>query len=377
MSENYDRLVRLGVPDSVPAGPINFVHLFDEFVASTPKVWGHDRSQSVGASEAFSCIRKTWFSKRGHLFGYKKDADHTEDWGAVRRGDLIENYHAVPALEAGFKRRGMELIMAGEGQDTIVRGTTSATLDGLVINAPRDALAEYGVDDIETDCFVLEMKSFDPRIAIAEEKAVHRGQATMQLGLIRETTNYKPVYAIILYIQCSWIDDIRPFPVKWDPNVYDIGKRRNERVFETEDPSVLGPEGKIVGLCNYCEFRDACAEVTTGRVPEKRSALGVKAVDKQNPELLDELNEMVLSASRLSQQKKKVEAELAEANEGIKQCLIAHRTSRAVGDGWKVSYTAVPGRGTLKKNLMIAAGLDPDEYIEAGPGYDKLTVTVA
>lgn len=377
MSTNYARLVKDGVPDSIPAGPIDFIHLFDEYVASTPKVWGHDRSQSVGASEAFSCLRKTWFSKRGHLFGYKTDADYTMEWGAVRRGDLIENHHAVPALESGFARRGMELTMAGEGQDTIVKGTTSATLDGLVVNAPRDALALYGIDDIETDCFVLEMKSFDPRIKIAEEKAVHRGQAQMQLGLIRETTDYKPVYAIVLYIQCSWIDDIRPFPVKWDPGVYEIGKRRNERIFETEDPKLLGPEGKIVGLCAYCEFRDACAEVTTGRVPDPRKPLKVKEVDAQDPELLDDLQELVMIADRASGEKKKAEAELAEANEAIKQHLILHRTSRAVGKGWKVTFTAVPGRGTIKKELITAAGLDPDDFIAAGPGYDKLTVTVA
>jgi hypothetical protein len=377
MSTNYMDLVKNGVPKKIKPGPINFIHLFDEFVASTPKTWAHDRAKSVGASEAFGCIRNTFFGKRGKELGFEEDAGYTDSWGAVRRGDLIENYHVVPALEAGFLRRGMKLTMAGEGQDTIVDGVTSATLDGLVINAPRDALAEYGVADIETDCFVLEMKSFDPRIKIAEEKAIHRGQTQMQLGLIRKTTKYKPVYAIILYVQCSWLDDVRPFAIKWDENVYDIGVARNTKVFTEDDPAKFGPEGKIMGLCAYCKHTTACAAVTTGRVPPKVSALKAAQVREQDQGVLDELASLVMEADARKKDEKEAKAAHAELQESVKQILIGHQISRAVGEGWKVSYTSIDGASRLSKSKMIAAGLDPDDFTEGGPGYDKLTITVA
>ena len=122
--------------------------------------------------------------------------------------------------------------MAGDGQDTILDGRSSATLDGLAIDCPPDILSEYDIPDIESDCFVVEMKSFDPRIGIGEAKAVHIGQTHMQMGLIRQTTDYEPNYALVVYVQASWIDDIRCYPVAFDEKIYQIGRERNDKVFE-------------------------------------------------------------------------------------------------------------------------------------------------
>lgn len=372
----FEELREYGVPERLPKSEFCFEDLFDEFVAGTQKTWSHDRTKSVGASECFGCIRKTWFSKRGKDFGVKRDESYEENWGAMRRGDLIENHHVVPAVETGLRRRGMDLIMAGDGQDTIIDGHSSATLDGLIINAPRDLLSYYGVPDIGSDCVVLEMKSHDPRIEISEEKAIHHGQTQMQMGLIRETTDWRPMWGVILYVDASWIDGIKPFPVPWNEEMYRIGRARNDGVFETDDPAKLAAEGKLDGSCKYCPFTEACDRVSEMRVPAKRKALGKKETAEQDSFLVQQLSGVVPQLGRLKAQKKELDKEIEDLNETIRQALISSNESRAVGDGWKVSYSFQKGRKSVSKSLLAEAGLDPDDYSVEGSGFEKLTVTV-
>ena len=293
MGEYFNELMRDGVPKELPSDMFAFEDCFDEYVADTQKTWSHDRKTTVGASEAFGCIRKSWFGKVGHDHGFERDEDYEESWGAVRRGDLIENHHVVPAIETGLQRRGMELIMCGDGQDTIIKGPYSATLDGLVIHAPLDLLAAYGVENMGVDNCVLEMKSFDPRINITEAKGIHIGQTQMQMGLIRETTEYKPQYAVVMYVNASWIDDIRIFIVEFDQAVYDEGKRRAEKLYATTDPASLPAEGKLDGMCEYCPFKKSCQEVQTSRIPEQMRTLTAKQVNEQDPQLLEDLEDYV------------------------------------------------------------------------------------
>lgn len=377
----FQDLLDNGVPETVPQDGFTFEDLFDEFVAGSQKKWAHDRSKSIGASEAFSCIRKAWFGKRGAEFGYVKDPDYKESWGAMRRGDLIENYHVVPAVETGLKRRGMELILAGEGQSTIVDGLSSATLDGLIkmldgSDLPLDFLSYYGIPIFRGKSVVLEMKSFDPRINITEAKAVHEGQTQMQMGLIRETTEHKPDYAVVIYVNASWLDDIRPYVVAFDQNVFEIGKRRAEKVFTTDDPATLGAEGKLDGMCSYCAYKHSCDAVSVGRVPPKREPLKKGEVSGQDQILLRAMNDHVLRIAELKSTIKGLDRDLEEENENVRQLLIGSNESRAVGDGWKASYTVVKGRKTLSKEMIEAAGLDPEKFMTEGSGYEKLTVTV-
>ena len=46
--------------------PIDFKAGFSSAVAANAKVWEHDRSQTVGASEVAGCWRHNYFKKRQH-----------------------------------------------------------------------------------------------------------------------------------------------------------------------------------------------------------------------------------------------------------------------------------------------------------------------
>lgn len=384
MADTYfDDLIENGVPESIPAEGFTFEDLFDEHIANNQKSWKQDRRLTVGASECFSCIRKNWFTKRGTDFGYEEDPDFEQSWGAMERGNIIENNYIVPALEEGLKRRGLKLIMAGDGQDTILDGVHSATLDGLMIPEdggflPRDFLAYYGIEDIgEQDSMVVEMKSFDPRLTLGHEKAVHRGQTQMQMGLIRENTEYKPEFAVLIYVNASWLDDIRIFVIDYEESVYRIGRERNDKVFGIDDPGMFAAEGKLDGLCDYCPWQTACAKVSGQRVPPSTKALTAKQIGEQDKELLDTLTPLVLKRNSVHSEHKELKLELEGLNEEIRQILIAAGKSRAVGDEWKVTYTAQAGKRTLSKALMEEDGLDPEKYMQEGGAFEKLTVTVS
>ena len=111
---------------------LDFDQIFDDYIAANQKVWSHDRSLTVGASEAFDCIRKTWFVKRGAEFGFVEN-EGEERWGAMERGNLIEEHFVVPAV-LGHLPAPAELLGAGDDQETIILGRSSAHLTDLSPN---------------------------------------------------------------------------------------------------------------------------------------------------------------------------------------------------------------------------------------------------
>ena len=60
------------------------------------------------------------------------------------------------------------------------------------------------MQDIGADCLLLECKSIDPRVKLDAPKPEHRYQVIVQLGVVRETTEFQPRYAIISYIDASF-----------------------------------------------------------------------------------------------------------------------------------------------------------------------------
>lgn len=351
---------------------IDLNHLFDDYVKNHQKVWKHDRSQSVGASESFGCIRKTFFGK----MGYAKDFDHKESWGALQRGDLIENYFVEPAVSWFMANRmgDARLIWGGKHQKTLVDGRLSATPDGLVINAPDDALALYGVPSLGgTGCFNLEIKSIDPRVNLKEEKAIHKGQVQVQMGLTRKLTIHKPNYALIIYVDASFFDDIEPFVIPYDENAFKVAQQRADKVFHTKQPIELMPEGKIDGSCEYCPFKHVCSETNEIHTPQSGELKGNEAPLA----IMEEFVELVQEERLASSAKKIAEREHKEAAEKLKHWFRETGVKRATAPDTSVKATIsfIKGRKTYDYEAMRADGIDIDKYLKQGDGYDKLTIS--
>ena len=241
---------------------LNFADIFSDFIEQNQKVWAHDRSESVGASEVFGCERLAWFKRFGEASGFAVDEDYEQDWGATKRGDILEEHFVVPAIRDHLPGTA-KLILAGGKQVTFFHGHNSATPDGIILNLERDALKLYGVEDIgPSGCVTFEIKSIDPRVSLHQEKDIHFGQVQTQMGIIRAETEYKPDYAIIIYVDASFLSRIKVFAIKFDERVWTESKRRATRIMTTTDPVQMSPEGKIDGGCKFCPWTTACTNAS-------------------------------------------------------------------------------------------------------------------
>lgn len=352
---------------------IDFREAYDTYVKSHQKVWAHDRKKTVGASEAFGCLRKAWFAKRDT----PKDSDASESWGALQRGDLIEQHFAEPAVKWFLENYYYDtrLIWGGDNQQTLKApdAPLTATPDGLVIDADDDALEVYGIPSLGgTACFNFEIKSIDPRVNLREEKAIHRGQTIVQMGITRETTQYQPNYAVIVYIDASFFDDIDVFVVPFDQRTYDAAKARAHQVYDIKNVGSISPEGKIDNSCEFCPYKTACA---------KASGLSTPTDGEANPQntpiqLMEDFEALFRDERAASAAKKAAEKAHKTASEGLKQWFrdVGVRRAEVPGVG-KVAISWVKGRKTYDVEAMRVAGLPVEDFTKEGEGHDRLSIS--
>src|SRR5262249_26246608 len=157
-------------------------------------------------------------------------------------------------------RFGTKLKCVGDQQRQFKRGFISATPDALLTDAPSAILASLGVPDIGSDCLLLECKSVDPRVKLDAPKPEHRYQAIVKLGVVNETTEFKPRFCVLSYIDASFWDTITEFVVAFDQNIYANAKARAVKVLTARTASELPPEGWIAGgkECASCPYTKAC-----------------------------------------------------------------------------------------------------------------------
>ena len=344
---------------------LNFDKIFDDYIKGNQKKWEHDRAKTLGASEAFDCMRKNFFKKHG----YEDDEDYVNRWGAMQRGNLIEDYHVVPAMEQALPKE-YDFLGGGADQETFIKGLLSATPDGLIVDLPKYALENYGIDDIESDCIVLEIKSIDPRVNMTEEKAIHRGQVQAQMGLIREMSDFEPVYAIIIYLDASFLDDVEYFVVKFDPKAYEVANKRAETVFGAKSPADVKAEGLITGACEYCPYTKRCRNLILESIPEEEASF-----DDVDDETREEFDNLANLAKEASKAKSAAEKDLKAANEDVKEFLRGEDVRRMVGNAWKVAWSKVAGRKSYDFDAMKEDGIDLAKYEKTGAGFDKLTIS--
>lgn len=351
---------------------IDFKEIFDSYNKSQEKVWEHDRTKTAGASEIFGCIRSSWFSK--HAGGKNKyDPDEKEDsWGAMMRGDILEEHYVVPAMHHGLPE-GVKMLMAGADQQTLIHNLNSATPDGLIVGVERDALAKYGVPDLKSNCFMFEIKSIDPRSNLPEEKAVHHGQCQQQMGIIREKTKWRPYFAVIIYVDASFLDKIKVFIVPYEASKWKAAQKRADMIFNTDDPKDLKPEGHFNDGCKFCKWKGACSIVQIGSIPKAKAGEIAEEDQYELSALLDEAKEVEAAM-------KEAKADLEEIKQEIKDKLMAMDKRwfnfEKDGQAYEASWSSQKGRETFDKKAAEAAGLDLSAFTKTGNPFEKFSIKV-
>lgn len=350
---------------------IDFNKIFENYMTSEAKqkVWMYDRNKSMGASEAFDCLREAFFKKKG----FEQDKDFAQSWGAMERGNLIEDHFVVPALDVGLPE-GVDLIGAGQADQTTFldeENKLSATPDALIANLEKNALTLYGIDDIGSDCIVVEVKSIDPRVNLTEEKAIHRGQANIQMGLIRDQTDFKPNYAVILYVDASFVDNITPFIVKYDEKVFNTAKVRAKRMFAANEPTDLPAEGKVTGACKFCAWASRCNDLNLAAVPKDSYDKTISEKDR------NVMAELVEKEQEAKERQRQAEMEVEQIRLDMKDFLkkLNSKNLKAQDGSWGVTYSVQKGRTSLDKEAMVEDGIDLTKYEKIGASFETLKVT--
>lgn len=333
----------------------------EAFVQATKKVWKEPRTATVGASEIGLCARRVHWTK----VGQSHSDGHEENWGAQVRGSAIESHFWHPALKRKFGRR---LLISGEQQRTLRKGTLSATPDGLVVGLPRDALKHLGVADVGAGgCILVECKSIDPRVNLVKEKEENAYQVQVQLGLVRALTKHKPEYALISYVDASFWDEVMEFPVKFDPRVFAEAQRRAAEIMQGP-AKALKPEGYIAGgkECEYCPFTQPCGVIRRS-VPERERAA--------DPQLVAELTDAVAEILEVESQAEELTKKQRELEQDLKNRMREKGVRRIPG---LVVWSAVKGRKSYDNKAIreaaAARGVDVEALSTVGDPTDRLQI---
>jgi hypothetical protein len=325
-----------------------------------------DRAFTLGASDIGQCSRKVFFAKHDGEW----NTGYVENWGATLRGQMIEQVFWAPALRARF---GADLKFIGDKQRQFKRGFISATPDALLTNAPRNILSSLGVPDIGGDCLLLECKSIDPRVKLDAPKPEHRYQAIVQLGVVRETTDYEPCFGVLAYIDASFWDNVTEFAIGFDPEVYAGAKVRATKVLTANTASELPPEGWIAGgkECEHCRFSKACG-IERHAVPSEGNCA--------DPQFAAEMRELAITYKKRQAEVAVAETRLRASQHEIKERLRAKQLRRVTGDDFSVIWAPVKGRqGYDVKALSVpaaAAGVGVQEFETGTTLGDRLDVRV-
>ena len=306
----------------------------------------HDRDKTLGASEAWQCLRKTYFSKT-------LGEDRTQARGFFERGDVMEDWF-IDNLKAALPDDN-SIIMAGDSQTTLVYRQLSCTPDGVLIRP----------DDFPLP---IEVKSIDPRTNIMEPKPQHVMQVQIQMGMLHRTTDLKPIEGVIVYINSSnWLEITEHF-IEYDPAVIEGVLDRADKLFAASSASDLQAEGYITDECKYCPFTSQCGQEVRASMPSSTGLTKIK------PEFQDRIIGILEKRQAVSTQVSSLSEEKSLLDEQIKEFLREQDTDSLSLDNWAVSYKFTKGRKTLDLGAVSQAGIDLSEFYTEGQGSERLTV---
>ena len=341
----------------------------DSYISSSEPVFASsDRASTVGASEIGQCIRKTyWLKNEGSELGVERDADYQDNWGARKRGNVIEQKLWLPAMRKKFKRR---LLFAGKSQRTFAHKHLSATPDGLVVQltaTERKAIApDCG------DCVTVECKSADPRTNLTEAKSENIYQTHVQMGILRARTPHKPTHSLLSYIDASFWDEVKEFVIPYDEKIYLAAQDRAQRIMRGTTLDKIPPEGWIAGgnECRHCPFLRACG-IERRNLPFQDEGV------KLNKQFVAEITDMARVIQSAEHARDASDALMRTNQDKLKARLREKGVRKVPG---VVTWSSVKGRESWDnkgiREAAAGAGIDVDKYSTVGEPTDRLVITL-
>ena len=139
-------------------------------------------------------------------------------------------------------------------------------------------------------------------------------QNHVQMGLVRELTDYKPTHTILSYIDASFWSEVTEFVIKFDERAYVAAKYRAMTIMTATSVAEVKPEGWIAGghECRYCPFTQACG------IERRNLPFADEEVD---PQFAAEMREMARTLKEVERRRDFQEQHLRELQTDIKDRL--------------------------------------------------------
>jgi CRISPR/Cas system-associated exonuclease Cas4 (RecB family) len=327
-----------------------------------------DRMSTVGASEIGQCKRKIFWIKNesdGRL-GVDRDPEYRDNWGARKRGTVFEDHFWVPAMRLRF---GTRLKFAGKSQRTFVHDYLSATPDGMIVNLTKAEKDEIGTD---ANCVMVECKTADPRTNLTAPKQEHVYQTQVQMGIVRQTTDYRPTHSILSYTDASFWSEGKEFVIEYDDDIYTAALHRATEIMTDTDLERMPPEGWIAGgnECRYCPFTKPCG-IERRNLPFEN---GDVELDKQ---FIAEITDLARELKAAEFNTQVHEDQVRALQNDIKDRLRAKGVRKIPG---VLTWSEVKGRESWDnksiREAAAAAGVDIDQYNTVGEKTDRLVISI-
>jgi hypothetical protein len=195
-----------------------------------------------------------------------------------------------------------------------------------------------------------------------------------QLGVVRETTDFKPRYAVISYIDASFWDTVTEFVVAFDPTIYATAKARAAKVLTATTAAELPPEGWIAGghECERCLFAKACGI--------ERRAMPQATTTTANPQFVAEARDLAVAYKTHQGEADAATVKVREIQHEIRERLRVKALRRVDGDDFSIVWSPVKGRQSFDVKALsaaaAAAGVDVGKFETIADPGDRLDVRV-
>src|SRR5215472_12255020 len=166
---------------------------------------------------------------------------------------------------------------------------------------------------------------------------------------LRELTPHRPTWAIISYINASFLDDVKEFPVRFDPKVYATAKARAAKIMTSSAAADLKPEGWIAGgkECERCPFTKTCG-IQRRAVPRASDA----SVD---PQFIAEMRELAIACKAHQSNADDANGKARETQREIRERLRAKGLRKITGEDFGITWSPVKGRPGIDVDALSAA----------------------
>ena len=185
---------------------------------------------------------------------------------------------------------------------------------------------------------MLECKTADPRTKLDAAKPEHRYQVILQLGLLRESTEWKPNYAVISYTDSSYWHEGIEFAVAFDEKVFANAQDRARTIMTARSAAEIKPEGWIAGgrECAYCPFTRACGRSRTSVPPQSD--------EQPDPQFVAEIADLARAAKQRETKPTPRTVGCAKHKHELRERMRAKGFRKVIGNGMSITWSPVRGR---------------------------------